>query len=100
MACVALYEWIHDLNYNKHAGADGFSQDLSGQFVDLEISVLLFYGKYDRTFHAKIPELMKNEFKNSTFVMTENSSHNPFKEEPNLFFAALKKYILVLDNEK
>lgn len=97
MAAVALYEWNHDKDYNRLVAKDGFDKNLSSKFLENEIPVILFYGKYDMTFSSDLAEKMKNEFPNSKLVMMNNSSHNPFKEETELFFNELENFVLSIE---
>ncbi len=93
MAAVARYEWYHDKNYNKLVTGDGFNEDLNGRFLASKLPVLLIYGRHDMTFSTQLGPKMKMEFPNSTLVMMEQSSHNPFKEEPEIFFSELEKFV-------
>ena len=94
MAAVALYEWIHDKNYNRLVAKDGFADDVGGKFLESDIPVLLYYGKYDMTFSTDLPKKMQEEFPGSELVMMNKSSHNPFLEESELFFSKLRKFVL------
>ena len=97
MAAVARYEWVHAKNYNRLVAADGFSVDLRGKFKNFSKPVLIFHGRHDMTFSVELPYRLRKEFKNARVVMLENSSHNPFKEEPKRFFAELKAFILEVE---
>jgi proline iminopeptidase len=93
IAQIALYEWQHDKNFNQIMSIDSDKIDLKGAFNNCPIPTLIIEGKWDLTWNTDKPEKLHQNHPGSQLIMFENSSHNPFEDEPEKFFSLLKSFV-------
>ncbi|MDR2127127.1 MAG: alpha/beta fold hydrolase [Prevotellaceae bacterium] len=100
---LALYEWEHDTNFNSTMGSSYSRYDFQHVFDNNPIPTLICEGKWDLTWSAEKASIFKANHPNAQFVLFEQSGHNTYREEPDLFFSTLKNFIQSLkpvQNEK
>jgi len=95
LARMARYEWVHDPQFRARVCAT-ITPNLDGFFDDCPIPTLIMVGKWDLTWSADKPAKMQAALPKAQLVVFDKSSHSPFADEPDLFFAELKKFILQL----
>ncbi|HIJ66415.1 MAG TPA: alpha/beta fold hydrolase [Candidatus Hydrogenedentes bacterium] len=96
LAQVALYEWVHDPRFRRSVGQDTSKMDLKEAFETCPIPTIVMEGEWDLTWNTdKRDKLHKNHPK-SRLIVFETSSHNPFEDEPERFFAELKGFVNAL----
>ena len=93
LSLFALYEWVHDLNFNGIMNRSKGRIDLTGAFEGNPIPTLILEGKWDLTWGEKKPEILKSNHPNAQMVVFENAGHGIYDEEPERFFAVLKDFI-------
>ncbi len=89
----ALYEWVHDLDFNGIMNRSKGRIDLTGAFGGNPIPTLILEGKWDLTWGEEKPQIFKGNHPNAQMVVFENSGHGIYDEEPEKFFAVLKDFI-------
>lgn len=92
MAHIARHEWLHDRNLNAEVRADGFARNLTGAF-DGRIPTLIIEGKWDPNWGEAKPELFAGQHPGARLAVLPRSSHFPFDEEPERFFATLEAFV-------
>ena len=92
MSQIALYEWVHDANYN---GAMRLSGDipLKGAFVGTPFETLIVDGRWDMTYPPDKGMLLAKEIEGGRHMLLEDSSHHAFSEEPERFFRLLEDFL-------
>ncbi len=90
---IALYEWVHDVDFNGIMNRSQGTVDLTGAFDGNPIPTLILEGKWDLTWGEKKPEILKKNHPNAQMVIFENAGHGIYDEEPERFFAVLKDFI-------
>ncbi|WP_075602468.1 alpha/beta fold hydrolase [Saccharicrinis aurantiacus] len=90
---ASLYEWINDKGFNSTMSASVGRYNLEGIFEKCPIPTLLCEGKWDLTWKAEKKELMQKYLPNADYVLFEQSGHNIFSEEPELFFSVLENFV-------
>jgi proline-specific peptidase len=96
MAQIALYDWVHDKNYNLHMAQDTQTYDLTGKFQASQIPILAYEGRRSPvwgTWRSNRIAALNEAFPNGKVVVLERSSHFPFKSEPQKFFRELRDFI-------
>ena len=93
----ALYEWVNDKNFNRIVGNSYGRYDFKNVFDICPIPTLLCEGKWDLTWKEYKANILKKNHPNAQFVFFENSGHNIFSDEPNLFFSTLKEFVTSLN---
>ena len=93
---AALYEWVNDKGFNSAVGGDYHGYDFKGVFENNPIPTLICEGKWDLTWSEKKAGIISKNHPNAKLVMFENSGHNIYNEEPELFFSTLKSFIKTL----
>lgn len=89
----ALYEWVHDEDFNGIMGRSQGRIDLKGAFEGNPIPTLILEGKWDLTWGEEKPKILKKNHPHAQMVMFENAGHGIYDEEPERFFAELKDFI-------
>jgi len=89
----ALYEWVHDVDFNGIMNRSKGTIDLKGAFEKNPIPTLILEGKWDLTWGERKPEILKNNHPNAQMVLFENAGHGIYDEEPEKFFAVLEDFI-------
>jgi tetratricopeptide (TPR) repeat protein len=92
-ARMALYEWKHDPQFRGPMGQSIGMVDLEGAFEKCPIPTMIMEGSWDLTWNTDKPGILQKNHPGSKLVMFEESSHNPFQDEPKKFFAELKDFI-------
>jgi proline iminopeptidase len=90
---IALYEWVHDLDFNGIMNRSMGTVDLKGAFENNPIPTLILEGKWDLTWGEKKPGILKNNHPNAQMVLFENAGHGIYDEETEKFFAVLEDFI-------
>ena len=93
LARMALYEWKHDGHFRTQILGTLNSLDLKGSFNKCPLPILIMEGKWDLTWSADKPKKLHACFPGSKLVVFERSSHLPFADEPEKFFAVLKDFV-------
>lgn len=96
MAQIALYDWVHDKDYNSLMARDTQTYDLTGKFLDSRIAVLACEGRWSPvwgTWRSNRIAAMNEAFANGKVIVFERSAHFPFKSEPRRFFRELREFI-------
>jgi len=87
------HEWKHDPIFRDQIGDDLMSNSsTNGDVFDKNIPTAIFWGNYDWTLPGT-PEELQRYFKGSEIYKFEQSSHNPFADEPEKFIDAMKGFI-------
>ncbi|MDR2065829.1 MAG: alpha/beta fold hydrolase [Prevotellaceae bacterium] len=89
----ALYEWVHDTNFNSIMSASYSGYDFQHVFDNNPIPTLICEGKWDLTWSAEKSAVFKENHPCAQFVLFEKSGHNTYSEEPDLFFSTLKNFV-------
>jgi proline iminopeptidase len=89
----ALYEWIHDTDFNPIMYGSYSKYDFQHVFDNNPIPTLICEGKWDLTWSAEKAAVFKENHPNAQFVLFEKSGHNTYSEEPDLFFSVLKNFV-------
>ncbi len=90
---IALYEWVHDVDFNGIMNRSMGTVDLKGAFENNPIPTLILEGKWDLTWGGKKPEILKNNHPNAQMVLFENAGHGIYDEEPEKFFTVLEDFL-------
>lgn len=93
MAQIALYEWVHDKNFNRIVGREASRLNLRDAFLQAPIPTLIMEGKWDIVFGPDKSKLFHSQHPNAKQVIFENSSHFPFQDEPDKFFKILGDFV-------
>ncbi len=93
LARMALYEWKHASDFRADMGGSMGLVDLEGAFKSCPIPTMIMEGKWDLTWNTDKPGILQKNHPGSQLIMFENSSHNPFQDEPEKFFRALQDFI-------
>ncbi len=89
----SLYEWIHDEGFNQVMSRSYQQYDLSGKFDDFEVPTLICEGLWDLTWSERKKDLISENHPNAQFMLFENSGHNIFSDEAELFFEKLESFV-------
>lgn len=92
----ALYEWVNDKGFNQTMGNSFGRYDFKHVFDSCPIPTLLCEGKWDLTWKEDKAELFKKNHPNAKLVLFEKSGHSIYRDEPELFFLRLKKFVTSL----
>jgi len=98
MGQSALYEWVHDENFNGLLWSSSSKFDLTGAFVKNPIPTLILEGKYDLTWGEKKKDVLKGNHPHAEMVVFENAGHGIYDEETDQFFQTLEGFIQDLVN--
>jgi len=93
LAQGALYEWVHDENFNGIVGRSEGSWDFTGAFTANPIPTLILEGKWDLTWGEKKREALKGNHPRAEMAVFENASHGIYDEDPDGFFRALESFL-------
>jgi proline iminopeptidase len=92
-AQIALYEWVHDGDFNSVMSQSQEKVDLSGAFDVNPIPTLILEGKWDLTWGDEKPTLLSRNHPNARMVVIEGAGHSIFNENPEAFFADLERFL-------
>ncbi len=92
----ALYEWVHDKEFNRTMGNSYGRYDFKQVFDDCPIPTLLCEGKWDLTWAEEKKEIFKKNHPNAQYILFEKSGHGIYCDESKLFFSALEKFTRLL----
>ena len=96
LAQIALYEWVHDLDYNQEMARDTRRYDFSGVFRDSRIPVLAIEGWWSPvwgTWRSQRLSAMRAAFPGARIEVFRDSAHFPFRDEPQRFFETLRGFL-------
>jgi len=93
---VALYEWVHDNDFNSTMSSSHRKYDFKNIFNHCPIPTLLCEGKWDLTWSKDKAYILKENHPNSQLIIFENSGHTVFHDEPKLFFSKLENFVASL----
>lgn len=92
-AQTALYEWVHDDDFNSLMSQSMEKVDLSGAFDVNPIPTLILEGKWDLTWGDEKPTLLSRNHPNARMVVIEGAGHTIFNENSSAFFAELERFV-------
>jgi proline iminopeptidase len=92
-AHIALYEWVHDTDFNPIMNASAQKVDLGGAFGDNPIPTLILEGKWDLTWGIEKPTILSRNHPNARMVVIEGAGHSIYSENPDAFFAELERFV-------
>ena len=90
---IALYEWVHDVDFNGIMNRSMGTIDLKGAFENNPIPTLILEGKWDLTWGEKKPGILKSNHPNAQMILFENAGHGIYDEEPERFFTVLEDFV-------
>ena len=93
LAHVALYEWVHDGNFNSLMGQSSGRINFDGAFDANPIPTLILEGEWDLTWGPEKRTALAANHPNGEMVTFPNSGHSIFNEEPDAFFSTLEDFI-------
>jgi proline iminopeptidase len=96
LAHGALYEWVHDTNFNSIMSQSQQKVDLTGAFDRNPIPTLLLEGKWDLTWGDPKPMILSRNHPNARMIVIEGAGHSIYDENPDAFFSALEDFVLNL----
>jgi len=88
MAQMALYDIVFDPNIRS----DYDSYTFDHYFDNCPIPTLICEGKYDSLWSAEKSAMMKANHPNAQFIQFGNSSHNIYRDEPELFIKKISEW--------
>ncbi len=93
VAQQALYEWVHDPDFNSVMGQSKRQISLEGVFDRCPIPTLILEGKWDLTWSEGKQRMLHQNHPGSEMVVFERAGHSIYDEEPERFFAVLERFI-------
>ncbi len=93
IARIALYEWVHDSNFNAIMSRSVRGVDVEGVFEKCPIPTLIVEGRWDMTWNEQKAGLIERNHPGAKMIILEKSAHYPFEDEPEKFFKELKKFM-------
>ena len=93
LAQGALYEWVHDENFNGIMGQSQAGWDFTGAFARNPIPTLILEGKWDLTWGEKKDAVLKSNHPGARMIVFERASHGIYDEDPDGFFRALESFV-------
>jgi len=85
LAITALYEWTHDIDFNKTMSNHIQEQDLTGTFFKSQIPTLILEGDLDTHWANDKLKLFSANHPKAEIIEFKKSGHNPFNDEPDFF---------------
>jgi proline iminopeptidase len=93
IAQMALFEWVHDADFNGILNRSAGTVDLTGAFESCPVPTLILEGKYDLTWNTDKPAILQKNHPRSHLVVFENAGHGIYDEEHEKFFEAVRSFI-------
>jgi tetratricopeptide (TPR) repeat protein len=93
MAQIALYEWVHDGNFNGVMGQSASRVDLTGAFDANPIPTLIMEGEWDLTWGPEKRLALAENHPNAKMLTFEEAGHSIFNEDTEGFFTALQGFL-------
>jgi len=93
IARIARHEYKRDDGYEAAILKDWPTWDLRGTFDDGAIPTLIIEGKWDQTWSTDKPDKLHSLHPKARMECFEHSSHMPFNDEPERFFAVLECFL-------
>lgn len=90
---IALYEWKHDADFNDVMSQDARRINLKGAFENCPIPTLIIEARWDLSASSDKPAIFYKNHPRSQLIIFEQSSHNPFADEPERFFKVLRDFL-------
>lgn len=93
LARMVFYEWKHDPEFRSSIFRSDYKVDLKGAFDDCPIPTLIMEGKWDLTWGEEKAKNFHAHHPRAELMVFERSAHGPFEDEPDEFFASLRKFM-------
>lgn len=97
VARTALYEWVHDGDFNHHVSQSMNGIDLTGAFEDSPIPTLIMEGEWDLTWGPEKKTALAGNHPNGELVVFEEAGHSIYNEDTEGFFRTLKDFVRSLE---
>jgi proline iminopeptidase len=94
-AQTALYGWKNDIknNFNRVMSSSENTVDLKGAFEDCPIPTLIVESVWDLTWNESKALLLAKNHPGAEMAVFTKSGHSPYKDEPELFFRTLERFL-------
>lgn len=92
MAELVLYECVHAPVFGSRIMRSAAQLDFNETFQDFGIPTLIIEGRWDLTWNTDKPGVLHGQHPNAELIILENSGHNPFEDEPDVFFRELERF--------
>jgi proline iminopeptidase len=96
IARTALYEWVHDKNFNSVMSQSADEVDLAGAFARCPLPTLILEGRWDMSWNTDKPERFQKNHPRAKLLVLSESGHSIFADQPNEFFGALRDFLTAL----
>ena len=96
LAELARYEWVQDPELRPGILASLATVDLEGAFQDFAVPTMIMEAKWDLTWNTDKPEVFHQEHPHAELLIFERSGHSMFADEPDRFFAELRRFVTSL----
>lgn len=93
MAQIALYEWVHDGNFNGVMSQSQSRVDLTGAFEANPIPTLIMEGEWDLTWGEEKRAVIARNHPNARMVTFQKAGHSIFNEDSEAFFRTLREFV-------
>lgn len=90
-----VYYAIIGRDADFYVGGDMIDTDFRKELKKMDFPTLIIAGRYDGVSTPQYATQYKKFMPQATFVMFENSSHNPYLEEPEKFYKLLDDFLEV-----
>ncbi len=97
IAEFVLYEWSSDPFFPSGVLRTAYNFDIAAEFLDCQIPTLIVEGRFDLTWNVDKPGVLHSQHPNAKMIYFENSGHDPFEDEPDIFFQELESFVLTLE---
>jgi len=98
IARAALYNWVHDEEFNKVMSLSAGEIDLTGAFKNCPIPTLIIESTWDLTWGVEKTQIFSKNHPNARLVIFKHSGHSPFRDEQEKFFQILEEFIKKLND--
>lgn len=88
--------YSHDLKKSgklKKIFRNVVNYDQKGDLEKISVPTLILWGENDDSVSTTVAKEMSQIVKNSKIIIIENTGHNLFLENPNIFYGAIKNFI-------
>jgi proline iminopeptidase len=93
IARISWYEFTHDQGYYDELIKEWPTFDLRGVFDHWAVPTVIVEGRWDQTWYTDKPEKLHALHPRARMELFEHSSHSPFNDEPDRFFALLQEFL-------
>ena len=94
----ALYEWVHDQDFNSIMSESVGIYDFRGLFDYCPIPTLIFEGEKDLTWGDEKSKVIRENFPKAEFHRVLKAGHPIFSEAPDYFFSVMESFVSQLDD--